>query len=367
MKDSVDTLIQQFKEKIGLYTDCKDRVADLIHQVLNENNIPVHSISSRVKSEESFRRKAEKTEGKYMDVEQVTDIAGLRVITYFDDDVDKVAELIQQEFQIDRENSVDKRLLLDPDRFGYLSLHYVATLSEGRVQFIEYRRFEDIKFEIQIRSILQHAWAEIEHDLGYKSVQAIPTEVRRRFSRLAGLLEIADNEFSQLRNILKEYEHRVSTQVTDFPSLVPIDQASIQAYIRSSSLVIEIDESIASLSGIPLQEDPSYAGSVAIRLRYVGLETIDQVDKQLKLHKELILAYVIALGKVSIRYVIRGACITGLANITVAQSGSVDDVAQYLQDVASSKPDTERARKMAKNVLRSYKTAASAISSLDSP
>lgn len=59
----------------------------------------------------------------------IKDISGIRIITFFPDDVDAVAKLIQKEFAIDYSQSVDKRILLDPDRFGYLSLHYVAKLT----------------------------------------------------------------------------------------------------------------------------------------------------------------------------------------------------------------------------------------------
>ncbi|WP_242785636.1 GTP pyrophosphokinase [Bacillus cereus] len=125
--------------------------------------------------------KVEKGGNKYSTLNDITDISGIRVITYFSDDVDKVASMIQNEFEIDETNSVDKRTLLDPDRFGYLSLHYVIKLNTLRTSLVEYQRFKDLKAEVQIRSILQHAWAEIEHDLGYKSKNSIPRVVKRDF------------------------------------------------------------------------------------------------------------------------------------------------------------------------------------------
>jgi ppGpp synthetase/RelA/SpoT-type nucleotidyltranferase len=113
--------------------------------------------------------------------------------------------MVEREFVVDRTNSVDKRTLLDPDRFGYQSLHYVAALSVARTGLAEYGRFTGLRVEIQIRSTLQHAWAEIEHDLGYKSAAGVPRDIRRRFSRIAGLLELADEEFSVIRRDLDAY------------------------------------------------------------------------------------------------------------------------------------------------------------------
>ena len=146
----------------------------LVTVLVASADIQFHSIQHRIKARESIARKIDDRDRPDYTLSSLTDILGVRVITYFDQEVDRVAEIIEQEFLIDRENSVDKRASLDPDRFGYLSLHYVVQLSAARSRLTEYRRYRETKFEIQVRSILQHAWAEIEHDLGYKSRSAIP-------------------------------------------------------------------------------------------------------------------------------------------------------------------------------------------------
>jgi putative GTP pyrophosphokinase len=191
-KDLVAELVRNYEQQYPLYCAFTERVEKLISEFIRENGVRVHSIASRVKEKDSFRNKLSRSDVGYQSLRDVTDISGIRIITYFD----IVAKLIEEEFDVDRVNSADKRALLDPDRFGYLSLHYIAMLPAVRLKLTEYRRFADLKVEIQIRSILQHTWAEIEHDLGYKNQQSVPKEVRRRFSRLAGLLEIADSEFA---------------------------------------------------------------------------------------------------------------------------------------------------------------------------
>lgn len=192
----------------------KVSVESLIQTLLEIEGIRVHSVTSRIKSKASVRQKLQHPD-KERTLSNLTDLLGVRIITYFQDEVNAVAELVESEFIVDPENSGDKRKLLDPDRFGYLSRHYVLQLSSGRSTLPENRAYKDIKFEVQIRSILQHAWAEIEHDTGYKSESEVPETIRRRFSRLAGLLELADDEFLGIREELTKSATPRSSRAVD--------------------------------------------------------------------------------------------------------------------------------------------------------
>lgn len=189
----------EFEPKMNLMQSFSLVLESLIRTLLEVEGIRIHDVTSRVKSKASIIRKLERSD-KTRELGDLTDLLGIRVITYYPDAVDAVANLIEREFEIDVENSVDKRALLDPDRFGYLSRHYVLRLNPLRSKLLEYDGYKNLKFELQIRSILQHAWAEIEHDLSYKSQVGGSAEVKRRFSRLAGLLELADSEFLGIRN-----------------------------------------------------------------------------------------------------------------------------------------------------------------------
>jgi hypothetical protein len=129
----------------------------------------------------------------------MTDRIGVRIITYYRDDVDSVVERLKREFEIDRKRSVDKRRLLDLREFGYRSVHLIAKLKPPRTNMPEYESIKGVWFEIQIRSVLEHAWAEVEHEIVYKSGIKYPPEVLRKFAALAGTLEILDGEFLSLR------------------------------------------------------------------------------------------------------------------------------------------------------------------------
>jgi ppGpp synthetase/RelA/SpoT-type nucleotidyltranferase len=281
---------REYDRCISLFAGLDHAVYELLNRLLHSENLRAHSVTFRTKSKDSTRRKLlTRPDGAGLGPCDLHDFLGLRVITYFADTVDQVGQLIEREFSIDRANSVDKRAALDPDRFGYMSLHYVASMSNARVQLAEYRQFSGLQFEVQIRSILQHAWAEIEHDLGYKSEKGIPRQVRRRFSALAGLLEIGDSQFIDLRTELADYQVDVERDIQQGVGGIPIDQESIVAFIRSEPMVLAVDEAISGATNVPLMEDTTFsAGSASSDLPLLGLETITEVTNSLKTHQKLI-------------------------------------------------------------------------------
>jgi putative GTP pyrophosphokinase len=265
------------------------KLCALVEELLADAEIRYHSVSGRVKGFESASDKLARNPDRYEAFEDLHDLIGIRVITYFPEEVDQVAEVLEPEFVVDTDNSVDKRALLDPDRVGYLSLHYVMTLGPDRGHLVEYRRFTSVSFELQIRSILQHAWAEIEHDLGYKSDGALPRDLRRRFSRLAGLLEVADDEFSALRAAQARYRETVLERISRAPEALPLDQDTMFALLEESPQLNALDKEVASVwpAEIASEPDERYAASRARGLKHFHIEDVQQVlmvSESLKRH-----------------------------------------------------------------------------------
>jgi putative GTP pyrophosphokinase len=336
-------------------------VEHLVQELLRADDIRVHSVRHRVKTKESVQRKVGRKDASYEHLEEIHDLLGLRVITFFPDEVDQVAGVIEAEFSIDHENSVDKRALLDPDRFGYLSRHYVATLDKDREQLTEHVRFEGCCFEIQIRSILQHAWAEIEHDLGYHNAGAIPDSFRRRFSRLAGLLEIADDEFQTLRNEIAEYQSVVDKDVDRAPESVPIDQDSITALVKGNDALVALDGYIVHTLGSELVEGVPQAGVNSARLRREGFETIAQVADSIQERDKVIRAFVDQWaqrpGRQPRPSIYQGISLFYLMYVLVAESKNLSRVEAYL-DAESIRPSLGGSRQdLARDVLKVYLAA----------
>lgn len=217
-------------------------VSDLLCDIVKKSDIQVLTIEHRVKQEDSLAGKMELKGDKYKDLSDITDILGARIVCFFADDVDRIAQSIESTFEIDRENSVDKRKLLDPSTFGYLSLHYICSLPLDN-------QYPDAicgkKFEIQIRSALQHTWSAVFHDLGYKSEFDVPRQVVRNYSRLAGLLELADERFVYIRDYMVNYTAEVKDKIAkNQGDELKIDMVTLREYmhrnINMQSLLIEL-------------------------------------------------------------------------------------------------------------------------------
>lgn len=276
----------------------ESKMKGLVSDLLETKDIQVHNISGRVKDRVSLDKKLTR-KGKYKSINEITDLVGIRIITFFENEVDTVANLIKDEFEIDISNSIDKRII-EFDRFGYSSLHFVASLNSSRKKLLEYKNFKSFKFEIQIRSILQHAWAEIEHDLGYKAKANIPDIVKRNFSRVSALLEIADLEFNQLKLKLQEYEKDVQVEIINDPVNVDINDISLITFIENDGLSKNLDENIikSTKSSLVFDNELIDASKHVNILRFLGIQNINQLATQLKEKKTTIESFAINFLKI---------------------------------------------------------------------
>lgn len=284
--------MKQYDKEKNLYQNFGDAVEHLLKSLLFNADITYNAITYRIKERESLSRKIDVKGDKYVNLSDLTDIVGIRIITYYDDDVDRIASLVEQEFEVDRENSIDKRKALEPDRFGYCSVHYVVGINSRRLELEEYAAYKGLKCEIQIRSVLQHAWAEIEHDLGYKSAITVPRDIRRDFSRLAGLLELADKEFDEIRKKLSSYRIEVENKIADEKFInQEIDAVLLDTLIASNENIIEINNSIQDYAGVNFTEGITEEGyaSVIKELNSLNIKTLGELINVISNNKELAL------------------------------------------------------------------------------
>ncbi|MBF0587606.1 MAG: hypothetical protein HQL53_00610 [Magnetococcales bacterium] len=325
----VDHIIEKYDERQKLYQDFMNRQVTLLQEFIKENGPNVFSISGRVKERESLRNKLLTADKTYKKLEEITDIVGIRIVTYFEDEVEQIAEIIGREFKINESHILDKGETLDPDRFGYTSRHYIASLLDNRLELIEYKRFKGCKAEIQVRSLLQHAWAEIETQLGYKSREGFPRERRRNISRVAGLLELADQEFSEVKQFVRPLQEDMKPKKPDSS----IDTINLADLIRDNAFIDEMDAKLADVADAKVIYNETFVDQLIENLAYLDVETINTLEEEIERRRKS----AFALGKNHLldrntRYhsLWRGFSLHFICFALAEVSGRVDQIQEYL-------------------------------------
>lgn len=288
-------ILEEYREIHPVLSRLKSIVLDKLHDCLRKSGIVVSGIEARVKQEESLAGKLEIKGQKYRTLSDITDIVGARIITFYSDEVDKISALIDSVFEVDWENSVDKRKLLGKDTFGYMSLHYVCRIPKSLYCDPECPVLNELRFEIQMRTALQHVWANMNHDTGYKSGFEVPDEYIRSLTRLAGLLELADDEFSRIRKDLTEYRRKMEQLVKDGS----FDEVSLNSDTLRSYLALDPFGSLtAKIAAINQAEIQPLTGMPYLEpMRRLGLKTLGDVERMRKECSER--AYQLALHQIS--------------------------------------------------------------------
>lgn len=203
-----------------------------LQHFVDAENISVVTLTSRVKDFDSF---IEKTERKsYIDpFDENEDFVGIRIITYFPDDVEKIARIIDDELDVQKTD--DKFEALEDDQFGYRSVHKIATAPKSWLSTPNYRGLDSLKCEIQIRTLLMHAWAEVEHKLQYKNKASVPRPLRRKLFQLCAKFEEADEQFQVLRDGVEKYREEITSSIegSNFSSdNIEINSETLSEYLN---------------------------------------------------------------------------------------------------------------------------------------
>lgn len=198
--------IEEYSRKRESYVALADALTTVLKVPAGELGLPA-MVQARAKDVSSFAGKIQRPEKGYTDpLNEITDFCGARVITLTLDGVTRICDYIEKHFEIFWEDSEDKLDSLGSNTFGYLSTHYIVAFREGEFPAETVPpELIGLKAEIQVRTLLQHAWADIAHEFSYKSALNLPMAWRRELSRLAALLEEGDQAFDQLQHDLLKY------------------------------------------------------------------------------------------------------------------------------------------------------------------
>lgn len=234
-REWADDQIRQYAARYSDYT----RYANLLHGILTEASkvhAPFAIVQARPKSIASFAEKIWRKRPKYADpVHQLTDLCGARLIAHTADQVAAVSTFVEAHFEIDWDNSVGVMDRLKPTEFGYRSVHYVVTLRPGSFPTpdVEVKlpaktdRMFGLKAEIQVRTVLEHAWADIGHEVAYKSDFPVPPTWERQLKALAAGLETVDRSFGQIKDGLRAYATSYASYMEKDDIRVAIDRLEV--------------------------------------------------------------------------------------------------------------------------------------------
>ena len=272
-------LLEDYREKLPLYSLLQQVVMDKLGALVKQAGIELNSMESRIKAEDSLAGKLERKGSKYQSITDITDIFGARIITFYNEDVDRIASMAESLFDIDWANSIDKRKMHQFDSFGYNSLHYICKLPKQLYYDETQPELNDIPFELQMRTALQHVWSAIQHDIGYKTEIETPMEYHRALSRLAGLLELADNEFSRIRNEISDYRRRMQSLMKDGKlEDVPLDGDTFRSFTEMG-FFDKLNKQIASITQAELQ--PTSPLPFLKFLRPIGMNTLSDLKRMI--------------------------------------------------------------------------------------
>jgi ppGpp synthetase/RelA/SpoT-type nucleotidyltranferase len=313
-------LLEEYRESLPDMERLGEIVTAKLEEAIAQNGIVLNTIERRIKSEKSMAGKLKRKGAKYSTIDDVTDVLGIRIITFFNEDVDRIASIAESLFRIDWDNSVDKRKTHQFDSFGYNSLHYICQMPPELMHDEKRPRLNEIRFELQMRTALQHVWSAIQHDIGYKTDIETPMEYHRALSRLAGLLELADNEFSRIRHDLADYRRRAQLLIEGGQlSEVTLNADTLKSYLEQRPFD-KLNRRIAAINQAELYAAPT-ADYLTV-MRNMGLNTLADVDTMLRDNAED--AYQLALlqlGSTDIDILADTIALQNLCIVTILKNG----------------------------------------------
>ncbi|MDE3090868.1 MAG: hypothetical protein KGJ80_15945, partial [Chloroflexota bacterium] len=212
--------IEKYREVYSKYLTYAQTLQQVLEKAARQY-APLAIVQTRPKSIASFAEKAQRKKAKYRDpVNRITDLCGGRVITHTQAEMKSICEFIEKYFEIDWDNSVDVSQRLKPTEFGYRSVHYVIRPKPGvfptkGIDVVVPETVFGLKAEIQVRTLVEHAWASFSHDKAYKGEFAIPAKWQRELAGLAAMLEEADSTFSRIQAGLQTYASNYGAYMTE--------------------------------------------------------------------------------------------------------------------------------------------------------
>lgn len=209
-----------YDAKRTVLTRAANQLENLIASLTSSSEeIEDPTVSHRVKDREEcikkfalkYQTNLESTSTAYEIKDHITDLVGLRVVCYYETDIARVVNILRQNFEVIGETNKSAELEAQDNVFGYKGHHLDLRVNGERANLPEYKEYLDLRFEVQVRSTIQDAWSVLDHKIKYK--KSIPHELKRQINALAALFEIADREFTDIRELTERFKKNVETNI----------------------------------------------------------------------------------------------------------------------------------------------------------
>lgn len=246
------------------YEDFVIVIGSLIEDLLRTKNIQYLLVQHRVKDLKGFLNKMRLQKGK-KDPYKINDLAGLRVICYLTSDIEPIKKIIKANFEV--LNIDDKSEDLGVDKMGYKALHIDAALTKSRAKLLEFRKFKEFIFEIQICTSLRHTWNQIEHERKFKVGTELPKDLSRKINRLSEIIDDADIQ-------LNEFSARVDKLVRS-----SLTERELRRPLYSSDLARYLTKTFRGVRGFQMSFGKKGSKDVIQEMRTMGLKKILDLKK----------------------------------------------------------------------------------------
>lgn len=166
-KSRVKSILEELRNEQPLYASYLSATKQILENLLTRHGFNAQVILVRIKKEDSLLKNLKTKEKKAKKLADVNDVAGCRVIFYYDHEATRFFNYLEEEFVVShakRFTSYD----LGKEETGYNAMHAIVHLNDARLQLIEYQKYKGIPCEIQITTAIYHAWQEVTHDILYK-------------------------------------------------------------------------------------------------------------------------------------------------------------------------------------------------------
>jgi ppGpp synthetase/RelA/SpoT-type nucleotidyltranferase len=191
----IDEDLERWKRQEPKFKELKKYVCTSLKSLLRSNGINV-VIQARVKDELSIYKKlVEKRNKRRYSYDRMHDKLGIRIICKFHDEIPTICKIINDNFDVKKNE--DKVTNYKYDQQGYKGTHLDTKLKSTDEKF---KKFRGLFFEIQIRTMCDHVWADIYHNVGYKPENMPTDDMKRELHCLGSVLEIADKSFSKIHS-----------------------------------------------------------------------------------------------------------------------------------------------------------------------